>query len=113
LVIAEAAWIDLARTSAIGHTAHATVADGWWRVDGRGRRQVEWRPQEHRSQEDHREEEDGSEEHRSQEDRREKEDDGSEGHQAQVDRAQGDAEEHQAQVDRAQEHRSHLSKENP
>jgi len=64
LVIAEAAWIDLARTAAVGYTANATVTDGWWqerrffdgyrwvdgwrRLDGR-RFEAERRPKEHRA----------------------------------------------------------------
>src|SRR5438046_8242198 len=76
LVSAKAARIDLARTAALGHAAHATVTDGWRRIDGGWRRQVERRRQEHGAQEDDREaEKDGWEEHRAQEDDREEEDD--------------------------------------
>jgi hypothetical protein len=64
LVSAEAAWIYLARTAAVGYTANATVTDGrrkerrffdgygwvdgWRRLDGR-RLEAERRPEEHRA----------------------------------------------------------------
>jgi hypothetical protein len=119
LVIAEAAWIDLARTAASRDAADATVVDEWrqigrrvhgwrifngWQVQRRivdGRRRQEQRSQEHRSQEDHRkEEDDGSKEHGPQEDDRQ-EDHGAQGDEAQDNRAQGHAEEHRTQIHRA------------
>jgi hypothetical protein len=58
VVIAKAAWIDLARAAAIGYAANATVIDGRRQVERRvidgwrffyGRRREARRPQEHGS----------------------------------------------------------------